>query len=53
MVLIGSSVQVAPVVEWDGKAVGDGKPGPVAKALRELLARDMCTARERQIEVPY
>ncbi len=53
MMLFGSSVKVAPVVEWDGKPVGDGKPGPVAKALRELLERDMRSARERLIEVPY
>ena len=53
MMLFGSSVKVAPVVEWDGKPVGDGKPGPVARALRELLERDMRSARERLIEVPY
>ncbi len=53
MMLFGSSVKVAPVVEWDGKPVGDGKPGPVAKALRELLDHDMRAARERLIDVPY
>ncbi len=25
-----------PVVEIDGKALGDGRPGPVARRLREL-----------------
>src|SRR6266545_7931274 len=34
MLLIGSSVKVAPIVEWDRKPIGDGKPGPIAKALR-------------------
>jgi len=53
MVLIGSSVKVAPIVQWDGKPIGDGKPGPVARALRELLDADMRSARERLIEVPY
>ncbi len=53
MMLFGSSVKVAPVVEWDGKPVGDGKPGPVAKALRDLLEQDMRSARERLIPVPY
>ena len=53
MMLFGSSVKVAPVVEWDGKPVGDGKPGPVARALRELLEQDMRAARDRLIEVPY
>jgi 4-amino-4-deoxychorismate lyase len=52
MMLIGSSVKVAPVVEWDGKPVGDGRPGPV-RALRELLDEDMRSARERLLEVTY
>ena len=53
MMLFGSSVKVAPVVEWDRKPVGDGKPGPVAGALRELLEQDMRSARERLTDVPY
>lgn len=53
MMLFGSSVKVAPVVEWDGKPVGDGRPGPVARALRDLLAEDMRSARDRLTEVPY
>ncbi|MGH7332631.1 MAG: aminotransferase class IV, partial [Candidatus Rokuibacteriota bacterium] len=53
MLLIGSSVKVAPIVEWDRKLIGDGKPGPVAKALRALLEQDMRTARDRLIDVPY
>src|SRR5437879_13175125 len=40
MMLIGSSIKVAPVVEWDQRLIGDGKPGPVARALRELLQDD-------------
>jgi 4-amino-4-deoxychorismate lyase len=53
MLLIGSSIKVAPIVEWDGKPIGDGKPGPVATALRELLERDMRSARDRLIDIPY
>ena len=53
MMLIGSSIKVAPVVEWDQRPVGDGKPGPVARALRELLEADMRSGRGRLIEVPY
>ena len=52
MVLLGSSVKVAPIVEWDGQPIGDGKPGPVAKALLELIEADMRTG-DRLIEVPY
>jgi 4-amino-4-deoxychorismate lyase len=53
MLLIGSSVKVAPIVEWDGKPIGDGKPGPIARALFELLTEDMRSGRDRLIEVPY
>jgi len=53
MLLIGSSVKVAPIVEWDRKPIGDGRPGPIAQALRELLERDMRSARDRLIDIPY
>jgi 4-amino-4-deoxychorismate lyase len=53
MMLLGSSIKAAPIVEWDGQPVGDGRPGPVAKALLELLETDMRQGRERLIDVPY
>ena len=53
MMLIGSSIEVAPIVEWDGKRIGDGKPGPVARALRASLQEDMRSGRGPLIEVPY
>ena len=53
MLLIGSSIKVAPIVEWDGKPIGDGKPGPTARALRDLLERDMREAKDRLIDIPY
>jgi 4-amino-4-deoxychorismate lyase len=53
MLLIGSSVKVAPIVEWDRKPIGDGRPGPLARALRELLGRDMHEGTDRLIDVPY
>lgn len=52
MLLIGSSVKVAPIVQWDGQPLGDGKPGPVAKALLDLIEQDMRTG-DRLIPVPY
>jgi 4-amino-4-deoxychorismate lyase len=52
MFLLGSSVKVAPVVAWDGQPIGDGRPGPVSKALLELLEEDMRTS-DRLIDVPY
>ena len=52
MMLIGSSVKVAPIVEWDKAPIHDGKPGPVTKALFELLEEDMRTGRGRLVELP-
>ncbi len=52
MVLLGSSVKVAPIVEWDGRPIGDGKPGPVVKALLRLIEEDMRSG-DRLIDVPY
>jgi 4-amino-4-deoxychorismate lyase len=49
MLLIGSSIKVAPIVEWDGRPIGTGQPGPVATALLELLEADMHNP-ERLIE---
>ena len=51
MLLLGSSVKVAPIVAWDGQPIGDGKPGPVAKALLAVLEEDMRTG-DRLIDVP-
>ncbi len=51
MLLLGSSVKVAPIVAWDGQPIGDGKPGPVAKALLGILEEDMRTG-DRLIDVP-
>jgi 4-amino-4-deoxychorismate lyase len=53
MMLIGSSIKVASIVEWDRARIGDGAPGPVAKALLDLLEEDMRSGRDRLIDVPY
>jgi 4-amino-4-deoxychorismate lyase len=52
MLLMGSSVKVVSIVRWDDQVIGDGKPGPVAKALLQLLDDDMRTG-DRLIDVPY
>jgi 4-amino-4-deoxychorismate lyase len=52
MLLLGSSVKVAPIVEWDGRPIGDGKPGPAAAALLALIEEDMRSG-DRLIDVPY
>jgi len=52
MLLMGSSVKVVSIVQWDDQVIGDGKPGPVAKSLLQLLDDDMRTG-DRLIDVPY
>jgi 4-amino-4-deoxychorismate lyase len=52
MLLLGSSVRVASIVEWDGRKIGDGKPGPGARALLQLIDQDMRSG-DRLIDVPY
>ena len=37
--LVGTAAEVTPVVEVDGRAIGDGRPGPITTRLRELYAR--------------
>ncbi len=41
MLIFGTTVEVASVVELDGHPIGDGRPGPVATALWQLLRDDM------------
>jgi 4-amino-4-deoxychorismate lyase len=53
MMLIGSSIKVAPVVEWDGQKIGDGKPGPIAKKLLEMWNEDAAAAQDQLVAVPY
>jgi 4-amino-4-deoxychorismate lyase len=52
MLLLGSSIKVAPVIQWDDQPIGDGKPGPVSKGLLQLLEEDMRSS-DRLIPVPY
>ena len=52
MLMLGSSIKVAPVVQWDGQPIGDGKPGPIAQKLLELWRADT-QASDQLIPVPY
>lgn len=53
MMLIGSSIKIAPVVEWDGRPIGDGKSGPIAKKLLQLWEEDVRSAADQLVRVPY
>jgi len=41
ILILGTSPDVTSVVEFQGRPVGDGRPGPVAKRLAEALQHDM------------
>ena len=53
MLLMGSSIKVAPVVVWDGQPIGDGRPGPVARRLLELWHEDARRGAGQLVPVPY
>jgi 4-amino-4-deoxychorismate lyase len=53
MMLLGSSIKVAPVVQWDGQPIGDGKPGPIARKLLDLWNEDVRSGSDQLIPVPY
>jgi branched-subunit amino acid aminotransferase/4-amino-4-deoxychorismate lyase len=46
MMMFGTSFDVLPVVDYDGHAIGDGRPGYFARKIRELLREDGRTCRE-------
>ncbi len=41
--LTGTAAEIGPVVELDGRQIGDGKPGPVTKAIM-VAFRDLVTS---------
>ena len=53
MMLIGSSIKVAPVVLWDSQFIGDGRPGPITKRLLEMWNEDTRSATDQLVAVPY
>jgi 4-amino-4-deoxychorismate lyase len=53
MMLMGSTIRVAPVVQWDGRPIGDGKPGPIARKLLELWREDVLAGADQLTPVPY
>lgn len=43
IMMFGTSFDVLPVVSYDGKEIGGGRPGPLSKRLIEVLHDDMRT----------
>lgn len=40
IILLGTSIDAVSVVQYNGRVVADGRPGPVSRRLRELLVAD-------------
>ena len=51
ILVVGTTLNVASVTEWEGKPVGDGTPGPIGRALDGLILRD--TRENAALRVPY
>jgi branched-chain amino acid aminotransferase len=51
ILIFGTTTDVTPVIEWEGRPVGNGRPGPVAEKLLALLKSDMTPASETLTEV--
>ncbi|MCD6471686.1 aminotransferase class IV [Candidatus Aerophobetes bacterium] len=41
MLLFSTTPNVLPIVKYDGKAIGNGKPGPIFRQLQELFQKDI------------
>ena len=56
LIMSGGDTHVFPVVSWDGAPIGDGKVGPVAQRLHELIEAETASgdgAPGDFIDVPY
>lgn len=49
--IYGTTPNITPVTVFDGKPVGDGKPGPIAKILFEMLKEEMVPDSSRLTKV--
>lgn len=45
VLITGTSLNVLPVIQFEDKTIGHGRPGPVAKKLNELMINDIATGR--------
>ncbi|ABK18880.1 aminotransferase class IV [Syntrophobacter fumaroxidans] len=46
IIMFGTTFDVLSVVDFDGRQVGEGKPGPIYRVFREILNRDIRECRE-------
>ncbi len=43
ILITGTSLNVLPVTQFEGQAVGTGRPGPIAQQLNELMRQDIAS----------
>ncbi len=53
MMFLGTSLRVVPIVMYDGQPIGEGRPGPVTRALGERLEEDMRHNENLLTPIPY
>ncbi len=53
MFLTGTSINILPIVAYDGKTIGTGRPGDVIRRLSEMLLKDMTENRELLTEINW
>lgn len=53
MLVLTSSFFIVPVVKYDGRTIGAGRPGPVFHQLRGLFQKDRTENREMLTPIPY
>ena len=46
MMTFGTTMDVLPIVQYDGHTIGDGRPGPVFTKLLALLGEDQLTGKD-------
>ena len=51
ILVVGTTLNVASVTEWEGRPVGDGTPGPIGRALDAMILQD--TRENATLRVPY
>jgi len=53
IMLMGTSINILPVISFDGRTIGSGSPGPVYAKLSELLWKDMTENMELLLELGW
>src|SRR4030042_89247 len=53
VVLMGTSINILPVVNFNGKTIGNGSPGPVYSKLSDLLWKDMHENKDLLTEIEW